>query len=590
MTGAVRRWVVRGAVAAMVAAAASAAPATPVLAQDSILVIRPDAPPDTVGQGALPPELIDQLVRTYNDSSTIRIGSSFTLPLGTQLGGQVVVYRGTLRIYGTVQGSVAVINGDLIIGPGGTLVGPAVVVGGRLYRRDGGVHRGDATVYEALAPIFRLPNGLLEVRDRRRPLGEMAAARTSFQTGSIRTILSLETGRTYNRVEGLPIVFGPTFQTEGSATADARLDIRGIFRPTTDRTKLRDDVGFVVGTEWRTGGAERWLGFGARGYRHILPIEEHPLGKGEAGWSAFLLQRDYRDHYEARGIEAYGFVEPIRQLRLGVSVRNDLERSVPASDPVSLFRNQDAWRPNPLIDDGHFRSFRVSLSYDTRNDVEKPTTGWQVHADFEQSRSDDASPIALPSAVRDPIAPGRYSFSKLRFDVRRYARFNPASRVNLRAVGAGWVGGDPLPVQRRVSLGGPDILPGYEFRSLNCSPPGFVDQARAALCDRMLAVQLEVRTLLPFSLPVRFRNADIATIQQILGIERADLVLMANAGKAWLAGDGPGRVPSNRIPNLNEWDADFGVGLDAGGIGAYVAKALSDDEAIRFILRLQRRF
>lgn len=562
----------------------------PAAAQDSILVIRPDAPPDTAGQGALPAELIDQLVRTYNDTTTIRLGSSFTLPRGARLEGRVAVYRGTLRIYGTVEGAVAVINGDLIIGPGGTLAGPAVVVGGRIYLRQGGTHTGESTVYEPLAPIFRLPNGLLEVRDRRRPLGEMAAARTSFQTGSIRTILSLETGRTYNRVEGLPIVFGPTFQTEGSATADARLDIRGIFRPTTDRTKLRDDVGFTIGTEWRTGGSERWLGFGARGYRHILPIEEQPLGKGEAGWSAFLLQRDYRDHFEARGVEAYAYIEPIDQLRLGVSLRNDLERSVPASDPVSVFRNQDAWRPNPLVDDGHYRSVRLSLAYDTRNDVMKPTTGWQIHANFEQSRSDDTSPIALPGAVRDPIGPGRYAFSKLQFDVRRYARFNPSSRVNARVIGAGWISGDPLPVQRRVSLGGPDILPGYEFRAANCSPPGFVDQARAALCDRMLAVQLEVRTLLPFSFPVRFRNADIATIQQILGIERADLVLMGNAGKAWLTGDGPGRVPNNRIPNLDEWDADIGIGLDAGGVGVYVAKALADDQALRFILRLQRRF
>jgi hypothetical protein len=185
---------------------------------------------------------------------------------------------------------------------------------------------------------------------------------------------------------------------------------------------------------------------------------------------------------------------------------------------------------------------------------------------------------------------GRYAFSRVRFDVRRYARFNPSSRVNLRVTGAGWVGGDPLPVQRRVALGGPDILPGFGFRSLNCAPSGFVDQARASLCDRMLAVQLEVRTPLPFSLPVRIRNPDLAAIQQILGIEQAELVLMANAGKAWLTGDGPGRVPNDRIPVLREWDADVGAGLDAGGIGVYLAKAVAVDRAFRIVVRLQRRF
>ena len=63
-----------------------------------------------------------------------------------------------------------------------------------------------------------------------------------------------------------------------------------------------------------------------------------------------------------------------------------------------------------------------------------------------------------------------------------------------------------------------------------------------------------------------------------------------NAGTAWLAGDGPGKVPVNRIPVLREWASDIGVGLDTGGLGFYAATALSGDEPIRFTLRLQRRF
>jgi hypothetical protein len=558
-------------------------------AQDSVVVIRPTVP-DSVPGATLPAEVLGQLIAFYNDSTTTRIAGSFTLPAPARHQGRLAVYRGTLRVLGRIEGAVAVINGDLIIGPGGAVIGPVLVVGGRVEIRQGGTLQGEETSWEPLAPVVRQPNGLLVQRERRRPLGDLAAARASFQTGSINTILNLETGKTYNRVEGLPIVFGPTFVTQGSASADARLDVRGIFRPTTDRTKLRDDVGFIISTEWRGGGSRRWFGFGGRGYRQILPIEDQPLGKGEAGWSSFLLQRDYRDHFEARGIEGFAYAEPLRGLRLGVSYRNDLERSVPASDPVSVFRNQDSWRPNPLIDDGHYRTGRLSLSYDTRNDSHRPTNGWWIQADYEHSQSEDASPVSLPPTVRSPVPSGRYQFSKVRVDVRRFARLNPTSLVKLRVTAAGWVGGDPLPVQRRVSLGGPDILPGFGFRALNCAPPGFVDQAQASLCDRSISVQLEARTPLPVPLPLRIRNADLAAVQQILGIEQADLVLMANAGKAWLTGDGPGRVPNNRIPNLGEWGADIGVGLDAGGVGIYAAKALEVDRAIRLVVRLQRRF
>ncbi len=561
-----------------------------VTAQDSLVIIQPTPTIDTTVTGLLPNEILKQVVQIYNDSATTRFGGTFTLPRGARLEGRVAVYRGSLRVNGTVSGPVLVINGDLIIGAGGTVLGPVLVAGGRIEVRPGGRLEGERTAYDALAPVFRRPDGLLEARGPRKPLGEIASVNASFQTGRIKTAVSLETGRTYNRVEGLPLIFGPSFSTQGSDRADARLDVRAIFRPTSDRTKLRDKLGFVVATEWRAGRGRRWLEFGGRGYRQILPIEDQPLTKGEAGWAAFLLQRDYRDHYEARGVEGYASVAPWPALRFRVSVRGDQERSVPASDPVSLFRNQDAWRPNPLIDDGFYRTTKVSLDYDTRNDPARPSTGWRIHAAFERSRSDDASPVALPATVRPPISPGRYAFSLVRFDVIRYARFNPSTKINVRFVGSGWTGGDPLPVQRRVSLGGPDILPGLGFRDLNCGPAGFSDQSQASLCDRMLTAQIEVRTTLPVNLPLRIRNAELAALQQILGIEQAELVLLADAGKAWLTGEGPGRVPNNRIPKFGEWDADVGVGIDAGGIGLYLAKTVAVDRSFRFVFRLQRRF
>ncbi len=564
--------------------------ASRVAAQDTAIVIRPIPGASDTIQAGLPAEVVRQVVAFYNDSTTLRFSGSVTVPATAQLRGRVAVFRGTLRVFGRVEGAVMVINGDLIVAAGGTVVGPVTVAGGRLEVRPGGTHHGEVTSYDPLAPVYRQPTGLLAVRDRRKPLGELAAASASFQTGRVYTTLRLETGRTYNRVEGLPIVFGPTFTVLGTTNVNARLDLRGIFRPATDRSKLRDAVGFLASTEWTGGEGHRWIGFGGRGYREILPTDDQPLSKGESGWSAFLLQRDHRDYFEARGLEAYAFVDPIRPLRLGFSLRRDHERSVRASDPISVLRNSETWRPNPLIDDGHFQTLRVGLDYDTRDDPARPATGWLVHADAERSTSNDASPVALPVAVRPPLPPGHYQFTRLRFDVRRYARFNPTSRVNLRVLGGGWLDGDPLPVQRRVALGGPDILPGFGFRDLNCAPVGFDDNALTALCDRILAAQLEIRTNLPVGLPFRIRNQDLATLQQILGIEQAELVLMGNIGKAWLTGDGPGRVPNNRIPKFGEWEKDIGVGVDAGGIGVYLAKGLVSDRALRFTVRLVRRF
>ena len=49
-------------------------------------------------------------------------------------------------------------------------------------------------------------------------------------------------------------------------------------------------------------------------------------------------------------------------------------------------------------------------------------------------------------------------------------------------------------------------------------------------------------------------------------------------------------MPVNRIPSFDEWKADVGIGLDAGEIGAYLAKSLTGGEPIKFLVRLQRRF
>jgi hypothetical protein len=152
------------------------------------------------------------------------------------------------------------------------------------------------------------------------------------------------------------------------------------------------------------------------------------------------------------------------------------------------------------------------------------------------------------------------------------------------------VAGDRLPVQRRVSAGGPGLLPGYPFRAFACNQPDAVDPASPALCDRMIAAQLEARTRLRFHVGHRLPPREPGGTGRFLGIDEADLVLFADAGTAWLAGDGPGQVPTDAIPVPGEWKYDVGVGIDAGEIGVYLAKGFSRGEPVHFLLRLRRRF
>ncbi|MGH2652718.1 MAG: hypothetical protein ACRDHK_16085, partial [Actinomycetota bacterium] len=330
-------------------------------------------------------------------------------------------------------------------------------------------------------------------------------------------------------------------------------------------------------------------GLGFKWESTVFPLEGFQLAGSEVGWSSFLFRRDYDDYFESRGIEGYAYVYPFPSFRLQGSIRRDDQRTVPASDPITLFRNDSPWRPNPLIDDGEYTTLRAEAVLDTRNSEVTPTSGWQVRTVFEHGLSDDVAPIALPSEVREPIPTFRtYGFSRLWLDARTYARINQVSRVNLRLLAGGWVGGDPLPIQRRLSLGGPGILPGLPFRFQRCAPAGFTDPAATALCDRLLAVQGEIRVRFPLRLRELLGADEWAgdLLDRVVGGDLADFVLFGDVGKAWLSGDGPGRVPSSRIPRFDEWDSDAGVGLDLGGLAFYVAKSLSTSHTPRLTVRL----
>jgi hypothetical protein len=581
----------RSALSLLLALAGAAGAAATASGQDTaqVKVIRPEArPADSSVATLLPPGVLAEVLAAWNDSGTTRITGNFLLPAGARLSGAVAVFRGSLRVSGALAGPVTVINGDLLVDAGASVSGPVLVVGGRIDVRPGGRLDGPNRAYARQALLYRTATGALALRPPARPLGDLASARASFTAAHFRTDLTLETGRTYNRVEGLPLLLGPTVVREGLPNIDARADLHGIVWTAPDQTKRRASFGYTGGLELRFGAGRR-LTVGGRAFRLVTPIEEQPLSGTESGWSALFLQRDLHDYYQAQGTEAYLRYALGHGLVLGASLRYAAETSVPANDPISVFRN-DAWRPNPLVDDGHFTTWRAGLDYDTRNEAESPTSGWLIHGWWEESRSGDAAPLTLPAEVRDPIRPGSYRSQRVWLDARRYARLDPAVRAAVRFVAGGWAAGDPLPVQRRMSLGGPDILPGYGFRNFACVPAGLADPAHPAFCDRLIAVQAEVRTRTRVGLPFATTDPYVTALQRLLSIREPDVVVFADGGKAWVTGTGPGRVPNDRLPVLREWAWDFGFGLDAGGLGLYLSQSLNGSGPLTFTVRLQRRF
>ena len=130
------------------------------------------------------------------------------------------------------------------------------------------------------------------------------------------------------------------------------------------------------------------------------------------------------------------------------------------------------------MDAGRFHLVNVTLRIDTRNDELNPWAGWYVFADFERGAGWIDVPGPTSPDVRTRL-PGPTRYYRGFFDVRRYNRISPSAQLNLRLAFGGWLSGDPLPLQRRLSIDGPGTVPGFDFRSTEGLDVGHVQRGRA---------------------------------------------------------------------------------------------------------------
>jgi hypothetical protein len=565
----------------------------PLAAQDTAIVIHPES----TGLHFTPPELprsvADEAVRFYNAAATTRLVGRVHLPAGNAWRGDVAVRNGPALVGGRVDGSLLVLNGSVVLDATAQITGDLLVIGGRVTGPRDAV-AGTVRVYDEPLPYRVAGDTLVHAPDLWRRLS--LSARYTFGRGESRSSLVLATGGTYNRVEGLPIIAGGSVDVALGGGMRVRAGTVGVLRTARSISGECCDLGYNARVELRLGD-RRPVALMLRAFDLVAPVEDWGLHANEVGWEAFLVRRDYRDYYRNNGVAARLTWQAEAPLALGFEVRRERQASLTARDPWTLSRTGRPWRPNPPIDNGHYTTFTPSITLDSRNDRDNLTSGWFLRGWLDVSRSNDARGASgVPAALRDTAAlVGAYEFARAFLDLRRYNRIGGANRLNFRLVVGGWAGGDPLPLQRRLSIGGPEPLPGYEFRQSACNQalsaaPGFAG-ANTAACDRVIALQAEFRGHL--SLRTRY-NPETGEGEGLGYMTRflqgPDFVVFGDAGQGWLVGRDPGRVPSGQLPDIDSWIADLGLGVDWGGFGVYVAKAVTAGQALRVTARLEHRF
>lgn len=529
----------------------------------------------------------EQAQALYNAPATRRETGPFVLLRDSVVRGSLAVIGGPVRIAGTIDGSLLVISGNVEFASTATVTGDVAVIGGMVTGVDS-ARLGSLRV-EADSVRFGLDNGVLHLEA---PFDEIwKIIGTGEPSAGIGVRLALT--RTYNRAEGLPIEFGPRLRYRTPIGVVAA-DLFGIFRTGSRLEWNGNNVGHSARVELRMGRSEHWS-IGGRLFDVVAPVEDWQLSDVEVGLATFIGHSDYRDYFDRHGGSGIVSFRDGRAIRVSIEVSDERWRPRRTLSPFTLWKNDEPWRQNPDFDRAKFTRTQLRTSYDTRTDPIRPRSGWWLQGEYEYG---DGEQQTYGTENAAPIASnGRtVRYGRGIVDLRRYSRLTRSAQINTRLIVGGWLHGDALPLQRRLSLSGPGANSGFGFRDRITTPDGLQCansvplSGLPALCDRIVLFSADYRH-------------DIRWLVDLFGGARmiqpdrsgyAGWVLFSDVGRGWLKTP---RAPKDAVPfdaprGLESLQSSVGLGLELGQGGVYVAKGLGapPTRGVQVFVRLVRRY
>jgi hypothetical protein len=564
-----------------------------------LLVVAPLAAQEReVAELDLPRGVADDVIAFFNDSATIRFQGRAQVPAGSDIRGNVAVLGGPLQVAGAILGDVVVVNGNLEFSEGGSIDGDVTILGGAVLGDDSAI-RGQLTVYSETLH-YRRQGQRISYDDR--PWTRWNERR---RTGV--SYISVRAEGNYNRVEGLPVMFGPVFRSRNDNYF--RAEAMGIWRSESGIRVSPEEWGHFVRAEQHFAPDGRFA-LGGTAHSLVQPIERGGLLDIEASLATFLLHRDYRDYYQREGYSAFlRFDDPDAGVRVGVEYRDEDHGFAAVGSPWTIRRNDGPWRPQPLVGEGRLRSVSGELTVDARNDPDDPSDGWYLEAHATAGVGGDLAvpayyqPEPGPATVVEPSRDLVTDFRAGSLDLRRHVRLGPGADLKIRGFLAGSLDGEPVPAQYQRTLGGEGSLPGFRLMTVDCGArartysvfrnvddvdvrtPVFASYG----CDRVALFQAEYRGSFAFDMGL---DPDDEWEDEWHWYPAIDLnpswAVFFDAGRGWsLADEG---TPASLGPDTDTL-MDLGIGFFLGDVGLYWAWPLNgEDRGVNFFLRIDHRF
>jgi len=475
--------------------------------------------------------------RTYEEHTTI--DSSESIP------GDVVVKGGDLTLYGTVDGNILVVGGNLYLKSGSHADGDVRVINGDIVKEEGASVRG-------------------YMDQTRGPAEETASKRSDLVKHSYRLTaawideMALVDNAIlrYNRVEGLFLGLGSEkrYYWDGSQKYNAYGSFGYGFKSHRWRYNLGLTRQFALDNSDPK--SAELIEIGVEGHSWTDTKDKWLIGLTENSLAAFLIHEDYRDYYGRQGITfhtAYATRQDYLTMLLRLEYTIDDYTSLSNRTEWALFGGDKLFRFNPAIDDGHMKSIIAFAGVSTVTRSSRGPEGWSFAGTAEFARKSFGS---------------HFEFDQYTLDLRRYQPLGRYDNLNLRLRVGSSEG--VVPLQRIFELGG--------LSTLQARPYKMYAGNRMVLINAEYIVNGDILHDLDFWPSWLMRNFNF--------------LIMADAG--WIEGATPSTAwyDGFRSLTLSSFKSDVGIGLASRSGSFRMAFVWPTEYAApgRFIFRIARPF
>jgi len=485
------------------------------------------------------PEITDSEI----DSSAQSFSGDKVIEQSEIINSNVVVKGGDLTVYGTVDGDVLVVGGDLNMKRTGKITGSARVINGSILKEDGAVIKGfeDYTKKEKIS--FR-PSRSKFSRTVRTFDVPWSDDKMNLDNFIFR----------YNRVEGLFLGAGSEkkYYWDGERNWNMFGSAGWGFRSHI----WRGNLGLVRQFALLTNEGSGIIELGAEGYSLTDSKDKWVISLHENTAAALFIHEDFRDYFERNGYTihaAYYSKDNYLKNELKVAYVADMYDSLANKVDWALFGGDKHYRMNPAINPGKMRSIIASGGVSTISNTSYGPEGWSLSASAEFAKNNWGS---------------EFEFGQYILDLRRFQPLGKYDNLNIR-VRAGSSDGT-LPSQKIFELGGLGTMNAFPFKS--------------ELGNRMLLINAELIVNGSFLEELDFWPLWI--------FHNINILLLSDAGITRVASSTASALEGVEAVKFNDFEHDYGVALSnrSGSFRIGVAWRTDHPSPAQFILRFNRPF